>query len=542
MDARVLLGRLDSLKARRSNFDTLWQEVKDRAFPDGDDFTKQRAQGEKTTYEVYDSTAVTALERFAAVMESLLTPRQQRWHRLRSTDDELNEQTEVREWFDEVTRILFRVRESPLADFYGQAHEGYKSIGAYGNRCMYVYEDAMNGIRYRNCHIGQTWIALDAHRRVEAVYYTYKLAAGAALRHWGAKCPERVQKIAETKPFEQFEFLHAVQPSKGLEAGAAGDKGKPFASAEVWVDGSEMVSVGGYYEMPYIFSRYTVSSSEDYGRGPVMHVLPDVKTLNAQERTLLRVAEKIADPPLLLTDDGVFGWQGRDVTLAAGGLNFGGLGLQGEEKIKALQTGGRLDVTLEMMEKKRSNIHDALLVSLFQILVENPGMTATEVLHRAQEKGMLLAPAVGRQQSEMLGPMIEREVSILYRAGLLPPMPQALLEAEGEYKIEYESPATRYQRSEELMGLQRTMEVFAPVIQLQPSLIEGVKWEDALRAGLEINGVPSAWITSKEELEAIRAAAAEQAEEQDAVEQAPMAADVIKKLAEAGSKAGLRVA
>ncbi|HKZ73531.1 MAG TPA: portal protein [Steroidobacteraceae bacterium] len=543
MDGKTALQRLEALKGRRTSFDAQWQEVKDRCFPHGADFTSSRSQGQKTNLEMFDSTAAVDLERFAAVMESMLTPRQQRWHRLRSTVDELNDQEEVREWFDTVTKALFRVRDAPLADFYGQSHEGYKSIGAYGNRCTYVYEDASNVIRYRNCHVGSTWIALDEHRRVDTVYHTFKLSAAAAVRQWPQTASDKMRALAERQPFEQVEVLHLVQPrGAGYEPGRAGDNGKPYLAMEVQVDDGTVLSTGGYYELPYIFSRYTTNSDEDYGRGPCMLVLPDIKTLNAQERALLRSAEKIADPPLLLLDDGVFGWQGRDVTLTPGGLNYGGLDREGRQTIQPMVTGGRPEMTLEMMERKRQTIHDALLVSLFQILVENPGMTATEVLHRAQEKGMLLAPSVGRQQSEMLGPMIEREVAILFRNGLLPPIPQALLEADGEYKIEYESPATRYQRSEEVLAFQRSIEAWAPLLQVNPSLLENVDMDQGFRETLEINGVPAKWIKSREDVDRAREAQAEVAEQEAAAEQAPGAADTIKKLAEAANKAGVRPA
>jgi hypothetical protein len=50
-------------------------------------------------------------------------------------------------------------------------------------------------------------------------------------------------------------------------------------------------------------------------------------------------------------------------------------------------------------------------------------MTATEVLERTREKGALLAPTTGRQQSKALGPMIEGELEILARAGALPELP-----------------------------------------------------------------------------------------------------------------------
>ena len=76
----------------------------------------------------------------------------------------------------------------------------------------------------------------------------------------------------------------------------------------------------------------------------------------------------------------------------------------------------------QKMEQRRVAIDDAFLVTLFQILVDTPRMTATEALIRAQEKGMLLTPTMGRQQSEALGPQIERELDLLMFHRILPPI------------------------------------------------------------------------------------------------------------------------
>ena len=153
-----------------------------------------------------------------------------------------------------------------------------------------------------------------------------------------------------------------------------------------------------------------------------MIVLPDIKMLNEMSKTVIRAAHKTVDPPLLLHDDGVLGLsRGGRPNLDPGALNVGGIDDQGRPKVLPLQTGARPDLGLELMEQRRKVINDAFLVTLFQILVEGPAMTATEVLERAKEKGALLAPTMGRQQSEALGPMIERELDILARVpGALP--------------------------------------------------------------------------------------------------------------------------
>jgi hypothetical protein len=67
-------------------------------------------------------------------------------------------------------------------------------------------------------------------------------------------------------------------------------------------------------------------------------------------------------------------------------------------------------------------------------------MTAAEALLRVQEKAALLAPTMGRQQSEFLGPMVERELDLRDQMGWLPPMPAVLKEAGGLIDFDYSSP------------------------------------------------------------------------------------------------------
>jgi hypothetical protein len=52
------------------------------------------------------------------------------------------------------------------------------------------------------------------------------------------------------------------------------------------------------------------------------------------------------------------------------------------------------------------------LVSLFKVLSEHPNMTATQVIELVNEKGMLVAPTLGRQHTEYVGGMVERELDL----------------------------------------------------------------------------------------------------------------------------------
>jgi hypothetical protein len=219
--------------------------------------------------------------------------------------------------------------------------------------------------------------------------------------------------------------------------------------------------------------------------------------------------------------------------MMAGGLNYGGVSPEGRQLIQPLQTGGNPALAESILEQRRRNINDAFLVSLFQILVETPEMTATEAMIRVQEKGQLLGPTISRQQSEALGPMIEREVSILARANALPEMPPELIEAGGGYDIEYDSPMTRMMQAEEVVGLQRSVEAMTPFIQVNPELLGIYDVEQVMRDTNYINGVPTKWLKSPEEVAEAQEQAQQADQEAQMAEQAPIAAATMKDTAQA---------
>ncbi len=532
-----LCRRWGQLKTERGVWDSHCEEIAERFWPDAADFISERTQGEKRAQKVFDATPAQALEKFSAVLESLLTPRTQTWHRLHAKDPRKNEDREVKEWFDQATDWLFAQRASPEGGFYSQAHLGYKSLGAFGSSDLFVEERPGGGIRYKNYPVSQVWIACDHLGRVDTLFRRYKLSHSAAMKKWDgnpkATLPARVREQVGAKPDDELEYLHVVMPNPDYVPGALGVTGMRFAAYEVCVQEKIVIEASGYHEFPHLYSRYTMAPGEKYGRSPAMLVLPTVKTLQSMMQTHLRAGHKVANPPLLLHSDGVLGQGSLEPRLHAGGLNFGGVDDQGRPLIQPLHTGARLDITFEMMQEQRELIQDVFLVRLFTILVETPQMTATEALLRSQEKGVLLAPTVGRQQSEMLGPMIEREVAIGMRQGMLPEPPESLLEDGGQYEIEYQSMATTLQRTEELVAIQRLIETGTSLYEQDPYVFDIIKSEEVMKRSAMINGVPAEILRTDEELEEKREQ--RQTEEQvgAASEAAPAGAKALRDLAAA---------
>jgi hypothetical protein len=529
-----------NLKGKRGNWETHWEEIAERILPRQIGFVGDRSDGEKKTQKVFDSKPLLALDRFAAVMDSMLTPRQQKWHNLRTTNEELNRDFEVQDWFYKVNNIMFQARYSPKANFAGQNYERWVSVGAFGTGALFIDYEPGVGLRYRCCNLRDLYLLENHQGVIDTVFREFKYTARQAVMRWGEKMmPEKILKALDS-PHRQndlFEFLHVVKPREDFDSRRADARGKPIASYYICMETKALVTPeGGFNSFPYSISRYVTAPDEVYGRSPAMSALPDIKMLNEMAKTDIRAVHKLIDPPILLHDDGVLGGGAMTVNMRPGGLNIGGVNRDGRALMQPFGTGARVDINEAKMDQRRMAIDDAFLVTLFQILVETPRMTATEALIRAQEKGMLLTPTMGRQQSEALGPLIEREIDLLMFHNVLPPMPDILVEAGGEYEIVYDSPMSRMQRAEELVGVQRTLELLTPFAQISGPQVFDVIDADALaRLTAEVSGVPTPIMRSPQAVAAIREQRAAQEQEAMMMQAAQPLAGAVKDVAQAQS-------
>lgn len=518
-DVESILRQYGKLKGTRGTWESHWEEIAERVLPRQMGFLGERTPGEKRTQKIFDSKPMIALDRFASVMDSMLTPRQQKWHNLRTTDDNLNRDFEVQDWFYKVNNILYQARYNPKANFAGQNHERWTSVGAFGTGSLFIDFEPGVGLRYRCLNLRDTYFCENHQGMIDTVYRHFDYTARQAAQRWGLEnLPEKVRKAAEdpSKQEQEFEFLHVVKPRTDYDSTRMDARGKPYVS--IYIAIADKVQVGdesGYTSFPFSISRYVTAPEEIYGRSPAMMALPDIKMLNEMAKTDIRAVHKLIDPPILLHDDGILGGGAMTVNMRPGGLNVGGVNRNGQAMMQPFSTGARVDINDKKMDQRRAAIDDAFMVTLFQILIETPRMTATEALIRAQEKGMLLTPTMGRQQSEALGPLIERELDLLSFHNMLPPMPDILIEAGGDYDIVYDSPMSRMQRAEELVGVQRTMELLAPFAQLDPTVLDVFDKDELARLTAEVSGVPTPVLRSPDAVAALRQQRAQQ--EQDAM-------------------------
>jgi hypothetical protein len=523
----------DQMEAERGTLEGHWREVAELVRPNQNIFQQNyRTLGDKRNQKIFDDTAQLALPKFAAAVISMAFPATQQYHKLTCTDRKLAQKASVKRWFEQANDLLFQVRYSPYANFQTQSGEMVLDVGAFGTGVLFTDDVLGMGIRYKSFPLAETYVAEDAHGVVNRLHRKFEFTAYQAVNKFDpARLSDGIRAAATTSPLTKFWFLQCVYPNDAYDAKQVLHpvNGKKFKSQYIEIGARKCVSEGGYRTFPFAVPRYETAPREVYGRSPAMKVLPTIRTLNEMEKTILRAGQLVVAPPIMLTDDASLG----AFDLRSSALNHGYLDSQGRPLAVPFQSNARVDFGIDMLEQKRMTVNDAFLVTLFRILVDEPQITATEAMLRAQEKGQLLAPTMGRMQSELFGPLVARELDILAANNALPPMPPELIEARGEYKLEYQSPLNQAQQAGIGISILQGFNSLGPLAQVDPTVMDVVDTHDAARKLLQAGGFPESSIRSEEEAGELSDARAEQAEMAQTLAAAPVAAAAAKDLAQA---------
>ncbi|UQZ89809.1 phage head-tail adapter protein [Deltaproteobacteria bacterium Smac51] len=538
MDGDKIIKRFESLAAGRAEWEGLWQRCSDYVMP-------RSGLSNKTTQYMFDSTASLAIQRFGAAMESVLTPRSQKWHSLMTGFKELDQDPEVGYYLNSVRDILFTARYSPEANFANQMTEAYLSLGVHGLAVIYVDDEPGQGLRYQCLPVHEIYVAENSVGRIDTVFRLYKLTARQAAAEF-ENLPDEILRDAQdpSRMENKHEFIHAVFPRQDLYPGRARDfrsagtapvspVNLPIASVHLARASRMVVRESGYRVMPYAVSRFTVAPGDVYGRSPAMDVMPDILQVNAMMKTIIRAAEKAVNPPLLVPEADIL----SAFSLKSGSINYGGVSQDGKQLVIPLQSGGNLPIGLELIEQGRTIINEAFFINLFQILVDTPQKTATEVVERAQEKAQLLAPVMGRQQSELLRVIIDRELDILAGSGAFAHLscPPALTDSMSAPVLpRYETPMARAIDNQDGTAILNAFQAMAALAQFDSAILDIINYEEAGRTIWRAFAAPADVIRSKEEVALARQAASEAAEEAQQEEQAKQALAALPALIESG--------
>ena len=533
--AETLLRRLSRFKAIRANWEGIWQFLAERTDPKNACMNYPHYPGQiNNAAQKFDSTATLAIPKWASAIDGLTTPKTQKWHGLTLTDKGLSDKFKV--YLESARDVLFARRYAARSNFTNANYEALKTVGHYGGAPFSVTRDPLRpkGVLYKTWPIKDFYIDQNFQGDVDTFFRVYTVTARQAMQEFGEdRVPLEIKHCSNLD--EQFEILHAVYPNEEFDPASLNSMYKRFASVYLSCKSGTIIEEGGFDKCPYLYQRYDVvpSLQDPYGYSPLMLCLPEVRDLNAMVRDNLRVGNRMGSPTLLMSEDDIIN---RD-QIAPGRLVAEGLDANGNPRVKPLELPGNLPFTLEFIKGFQDTVKQTFGLDLFQILINKPDMTATEVLQRAQEQATLMTPTTSRREKEFLGPMIEVELDLAFKQGDMPPMPEELVEAmsagDVEFSIEYESPIRRAQNADDGTAVLRVLQSAASLQAFDPTVKNMINANRTLEILGDVWGAPVDMFNTPEEKAVMDMNDAQAKQAQLMLEAAPLIGKSAKDLAQA---------
>lgn len=553
---RFHLERQRKLKAKRQNWDNLWQDLSDYFCPGRITAIRREEPGARKTQKIYDNTGADAAQKLAAGLYSRTVNPASKWFyiTLEEPDEDLEKNTKVATWFD-VARD--RAQSTINKRGTGALYQAYCDLTSLCNAVIFTNEDAVNGVSFRTFPIDTVDIAEDYRGVVDTVYRKFDMTLRQIEQEFPGKLPYDKKQKMEDAPDAKAEVLHVVGPREKYDPDKIDNLNMPIESIYILCEDEIVLQESGYPEMPYAVARLEVLAGELYGRGPATIALPEVKSLNEMAKLQLDGSNMRLRPPLDVPVNAYI----NPIELIPGYKNLNQD--EGGRRVTALNVSGDLQYTAKDIELQQNKVKEIFYNDQLYLRT-NAEMTATEVQKRSEIQMQLMGPWQGRLELELFEPLINRILGILIRSGEIPPPPQELLEQaeeetlsgkakEGQQltekqlekqrqkystralKIVYDSPLARAQRLVDVQVIDQVKASVAQSMQLNPQGAQALmarfdftKMEvDRARA----LGLPAKYIISDEDY-----AQAQQAQQAQMQQMQQM--QMMQQMADMGQKIG----
>lgn len=491
-----LLEKFAKAKSIRANWTTYWEEIARFVQPRKNDAYGFRAKGDKRGDELLDSTGIHSNELLASALHSMLTNPAVPWFGITTGNEDLDADDEARAWLSDSTRVMINVLNN--SNFQTEIHELYLDEGSFGTGSIFTEEDDVDVVRFQTRSIFELYALENFKGIIDTIFREFKLNYSQIIGEFGDKwCDEETLEQIKKDPYTQeFDIIHCILPRKGYNPLKAQLPSQyEFASYYVFKDKNVLLAEGGYQEMPFAIPRWTKIAGEVYGRSPAMKALPDIKMLNKMMEVTIKAAQLQVAPPIAVPDDGFI----LPVKMQPFGITYYRSGTQ--DDIKPLFQNMKLDLSREMILNTREKIQQAFFIDQLQ-LRNGPQMTATEVNQRTEEQLRLLGPILGRQDNELLKPLISRVFNICLRRKLFKKVPAILSKKKIDFI--YASQIAKVQRTAEVSNISKVINSVAPIIQANPEALDIFDPDAVIRYASRAYMLPAELIRSSADLKQLR--------------------------------------
>ena len=514
---RQIKSYFERLKADRSTWESLWQEVAEHGLARRTTFTaKTTPQGEgKQTKNIFDNTMMVSNDLLASGLHNLLPSPSLRWFHLEPEDAILKEDDEALEWFHAAEEIMAQEIQRHTAYFHPEIHEVYNDIAAFGNGAFSTLRVPGEGLFFQAMPLAETYIDVGADSRIQSVFRFMTWNALQFTNRFGEGKSEKMDRaMADGKFTQEIDILQCIIPNELFDSRVIfGKRSQRFKSLFLSYSDAEELEETFFSENPITFARWNKDPGELYARGPGVQALSNARMLSEMSKTSLQGAQKAVSPPLMVPDNGLI----TQLDMSPDGLTVYRAGTVDPVRELYTRPGQNPDLGVQMLQNYQTQVRAAYHFELLQ-LIQDPRMSATQVIELSSRVQQILGPLVGRLQSELLQPVLERVYTILRKMGKFPQIPEQL--SGQPFRINFVSPIQRAQRATEGQALLAALNSVIQVAQLEPTALDSLDSDQIARFMFDAYGVPPHLLRSEEFVAQMREARAAQLEQQEQINQA----------------------
>ncbi len=406
----ALLTRYQGAQSRRNLWEDLWDEVYTYMLPERYGWFES-SRGSDRMDEIFDDTAMNAIDESAAVVIDGTMPQFSEWFRFDpgATVPKTQRPRAKRELRD-VTEYVRELLN--YSTFYDQMHSAmvdYLVGTAYMGSLPSQTEDA---VTFTARAPRNMWHDTGVDGKVDGTFRkrTVKVKDLKTAYPDGKWSPEITRAMSSSdaaeldKPVELLECCYSdwrKVPEQVFEYYVLEAKGKTIVDHETYQGvGSKPVQVW----------RYMTDAEEDWGRGPALRALPNTRLVNRAEELFLENADAMIGGIWVAADDGTLNTE--TFRIETNRLMM----VPRDSQLQNLAPHSAFDINRLLLDQKREAIRRTFMIQDYGPLGKTP-MSATEVAARQQKLAQIMGPAFGRLLRECVWPILTRILYLERAAG-----------------------------------------------------------------------------------------------------------------------------
>ena len=300
MDGGNLLRRFDEAKGTWALWRSLYDEAYTFSIPERNPWPEDQAPGRRKNIEVYDITAVNSTRRLVSRLHSSLVPPGEQCFGLEAGDTivDPDEKQEVNQFLQIFTDIIFQTLNDSNFDLV--INEMLQDL-VIGTGAMMILESNNEKcpIRCKSVSTDIIYPEANAFDDLETIWREFKDVPGQDIKQFWKKATltKQIQDKIKINPVKKFDFIEGViyLPKEDMFRIVVIEQGTKEYILDIRSKSS-----------PWIVARWSKSSNEVGGRGPVIDALPTIRSLNALTEEIMRNVALSTSPPWTAASDGVF--------------------------------------------------------------------------------------------------------------------------------------------------------------------------------------------------------------------------------------------